>query len=277
MNRCIQNTIVIIVVCILTSCSTLNSTLKLYDVDYKYEVGKQYYAMGKYQDASLVFSDVLASLKGTTKGDECLFMLGMSSFMNKDYELANKYMSKYYSVYSNGVHVDEAYFYSGLSLYKQVPIPKLDQTNTYLAINELQSALEFNYETKYSSKINNLLINLQNKLVEKEYLAANLYYKLGDYFDNSMMGGSNYEACIVTSQNAIKEYPYSLRKEDFSILILKARYELALKSVEDKKKDRYTETIDEYYGFINEFPQSKYKKEANTIFEKAKKEILIID
>ena len=41
--------------------------------------------------------------------------------------------------------------------------------------------------------------------------------------------------------------------KELSILILRARHEMAIYSVEDKKMDRYRETIDEYYAFKNEF------------------------
>ena len=44
-------------------------------------------------------------------------------------------------------------------------------------------------------------------------------------------------------------------------------------SVEDKKMDRYRETIDEYYAFKNEFPESKYLKEAEKIFNESQKVI----
>ena len=43
--------------------------------------------------------------------------------------------------------------------------------------------------------------------------------------------------------------------------------------VEDKKMDRYRETIDEYYAFKNEFPESKYLKEAEKIFNESQKVI----
>ena len=83
------------------------------------------------------------------------------------------------------------------------------------------------------------------------------------------MGGNNYEACIVTAENAIKDYPYSKMKEDFSMLILKSKYHLAQQSVKEKMKERLENTIDEYYGFLNEYPSSKYLDEAKHIFEKA--------
>ena len=84
------------------------------------------------------------------------------------------------------------------------------------------------------------------------------------------MGGNNYEACIKTAEAAIKDYPYSVRKEDFSILILRSKFHLAVGSVKEKMKERYSETVDEYYGFVNEYPESKYMDEAKRIYEKAK-------
>lgn len=46
--------------------------------------------------------------------------------------------------------------------------------------------------------------------------------------------GNNYQACVITAQNALKDYPYTNLREDLSILILRAKYELAVYSVEDK-------------------------------------------
>ena len=80
----------------------------------------------------------------------------------------------------------------------------------------------------------------------KEYLSAKLYYNLGNYM------GNNYQSCVITAQNALKDYPYTNMREELSILILKAKYELAYYSVEEKKLERYRETVDEYYAFKNE-------------------------
>ena len=112
------------------------------------------------------------------------------------------------------------------------------------------------------------IFELQDILVEKEYLSAKLYYDLGTYIGNG--GNGNYGACIVTAENAIKDYPYTTRREDFSLLILRAKFALAELSVESKREDRYHQAIDEYYGFITEYPESKHLKEAQQLFKKAK-------
>ena len=60
-------------------------------------------------------------------------------------------------------------------------------------------------------------------------------------------------------------------REDLSILILRAKYEMAVYSVEEKRAERYREAVDEYYAFKNEFPESKYMKDADRIFKEAQK------
>ena len=48
---------------------------------------------------------------------------------------------------------------------------------------------------------------------------------------------------------------------------------MAQKGKEEKKQERFRETVDEYYAFKNEFPNSKHIKEAGRIFDSASKEI----
>ena len=67
------------------------------------------------------------------------------------------------------------------------------------------------------------------------------------------------------------QYPYTRFREDLSILILRAKYDMAKASVDEKKSDRMRETVDEYYAFKNEFPESKYLKDAERIFKESQK------
>lgn len=264
----------VVALTLLCSCHSLSKVLKSSDRDYKLEVAKQYYAMGKYNDCYLLLDNVLPALRGTKAGDEALFMAGMCKFNTRDYDSAAELFKRYYGKsYRNGDHVDEARYYSACSYYESTYPVRLDQSATYEAIKEIQSAMESNPDSKYYASLQDMLFKMQDRLVEKEYLAAKLYYDLGDYFLNCLMGGSNYEACVVTAQNAINDYPYSVRKEDFAILILRAKYHLAESSVESKKYERYNDTVDEYYGFVNEYPQSKFLKEAKSIFDKSEKEL----
>ena len=42
-------------------------------------------------------------------------------------------------------------------------------------------------------------------------------------------------------------------------------------SIEEKKADRFREVVDEYYSFINDYPESENRKEADNIFKIAQR------
>ena len=259
----------------MTSCGEYVALQKSPDYEYKYEAAKAYYMEGEYSRASMLFYDLLAIMKGTTYGEESLYLTAMSEFGNKNYDLAHNNFKKYFQTYPKGQYAEPAHFYSALSLFRQTPDPRLDQTSTINAMGEFQNFLDLYPYTPLREQTQEMIFALQDKLVEKECLSAKLYYDLGSYILNSTFGGSNYEACVVTAQNALRDYPYAApeRREMLSILILRAKYQLALKSVEEKRAERFRDTIDEYYGFANDFPESKYLKEAKDIFQQAEKAV----
>lgn len=258
-------------VVILSSCSRWTALQNTQDYEYKYEAAKAYFVEGKYGQASMYFAEVLAIMKGTANAEESLYLAGMSNFLNKDYDAASMYFRKYYQVYPKGLYVEYARYYCGLALYNMTPDPRLDQQSTYEAIKEFQDFLDLYPYTSIKESTLDMIYTLQDKLVEKEYLSAKLYYDLGSYTMNCAYGGSNYEACVVTAQNALRDYPFANadRREALSIMILRARYNLAVQSVDAKRLARYRDCIDEYYAFVNDFPESVHIKEAEKIMSKS--------
>lgn len=253
------------------SCGEFNNIMKSADYLYRYEAAKQYYADGKYSRAVVLLQDVISVLKGTDKGEESLYLLGMSAYKAGDYEAAANFLKKYYETYTNGLYTQDARFYNAMALYNNTPEPKLDQTETYEAVTAFQNMLEIYPQCVYAKEAQDMIFKLQDKLVEKEYLSAKTYYDLGSYFGNCNFGGNNYQACIITTENAMRDFPYSKRREDFAIMLLRAKYQLAAHSVELRKRERLDAAVEEYYAFANEFPESKYLPEAKNIFDKAKK------
>ena len=208
--------------------------------------------------------------KGTDNAQECLYMLAMAEYGLKDYQAASETFKKYYQTYPRGQYAEMASFYIGQSLFESTPEPRLDQTPTVAAIAAFQDYLDIFPDGKMKGTAQQRLFDLQDKLIRKEYLNAKLYYNLGSYFGNCTNGGNNYEACIITAQNALNDYPYSNLREDFAILVMKSKFELAQMSVESKKLQRYQDAEDECYGFINEYPDSKQRKTAEEYIKKCK-------
>lgn len=257
----------------LASCGEYYDVVKYGDPEYKYELAKASYVRGSYTHATDLFTELVVAMKGSGYAQECLYLAGMSAYMGGDLETASATFRKYYQSYPRGIYVEQAHYYAGRALYDNVPDPRLDQSTTAQAISELQSFLDAYPTTRLKEQTQDMIFRLQDHLVEKQYLNARMYYNLGSYVGNCLYGGSNYEACIVTAENALRDFPYAsaARREQFGMLILRSRYYLARQSIEEKRLERFRETVDEYYGFVNEFPESTYLKEAKTYLTKSQK------
>ncbi|MCC8072404.1 MAG: outer membrane protein assembly factor BamD [Bacteroidales bacterium] len=251
----------------LSSCGEYQRMLKSNDADAKLDFARRAFAEKKYVQSATILTDIVTVLKGSDKAEEALYLLALSHYENKDYVNSGAYFKTYYTRYPKGKYTELARFYSGYGYYLDSPEPQLDQSDTMKGIEELQAFLDYFPRSDKVSIAQNAIFELQDKLTLKQLENAQLYYNLGNYM------GNNYQSAIIVAQNAIKNYPYSRYKEDLELLILKSRYQEAAQSVEEKQVDRYREVVDEYYSFINNYPDSPNRQEAENIFKIAQSHI----
>lgn len=243
-----------------TACGEYQKAQKSTDANYKFDFAKRAFEQKKYVQASTILSEIVTQFKGTEKAEDVLYLLALSHYENKDYVNSGAYFQTYYNRYPKGKYTELARFYTGYGYYLDSPETQLDQSGTIKAIEELQAFLDYFPHSDKVSIAQNAIFELQDKLTLKEFENAKLYYNLGNYM------GNNYESAVIVAKNAIKAYPYSRYKEDLEMLVLKARYQEAQQSVEEKKADRFRTVVDEYYSFINNYPDSPNRKEADNIF-----------
>jgi len=260
---------------LMSSCtSEFNKVYKYGDNEAKYEYAKEAFAIGKFMQAQNLLQELVTMKKGSDEAQECLYMLAMSQYCNQDYEAASETFKKYTTSYPRGLYIEPAYFYVGQSLYEGSPEPRLDQSPTNGSITAYQQFMDLFPDSPLRPKAQERLYELTDKLIQKEFLSAQLYYNLGNYFGNiNSNEESNYTASIITAQNTLKNYPYCSLREDFMLLIMKSKFQLAENSTEEKRIDRYRDAEDECYGFINEFPDSKNVSLAEKYIAKCKKVI----
>ena len=260
---------------LMSSCtSEFNRVYKYGDNEAKYEYAKEAFAIGKFMQAQNLLQELVTMKKGSDEAQECLYMLAMSQYCNQDYEAASETFKKYTTSYPRGLYIEPAYFYVGQSLYEGSPEPRLDQSPTNGSITAYQQFMDLFPDSPLRPKAQERLYELTDKLIQKEFLSAQLYYNLGNYFGNiNSNEESNYTASIITAQNTLKNYPYCSLREDFMLLIMKSKFQLAENSTEEKRIDRYRDAEDECYGFINEFPDSKNVSLAEKYIAKCKKVI----
>lgn len=252
---------------LLSSCGEYQRVLKSDDYSYKFDFAKRAYEQKKYLQAATLLEECINVFKGSDKAEESLYLLGMANYENKDYLTSGAYLKSYYTRYPRGKYSEAARFFCGYGYYLDSPDTQLDQANTYKAIEELQGFLDYFPRSEKVSIAQNAIFELQDKLTKKQLENAQLYYNLGNYM------GNNYESAIIVAQNALKDYPYSKYKEDLEMLVLKARYQEAVNSIEEKKADRFRDVIDEYYSFVNNFPEGPNREEAENIFKIARRYI----
>jgi len=245
---------------ILSGCGEYEKLLKSRDFQKKYEMGVQYYEDGEYARAGTLFDQVANIFRGTTKADTVKYYQAKSYYGQKDYMMAGYYYSELSSTYASSVYMEESDFMVGYCFYKQSPRAELDQQTTYKAITAMQMFIVKHPSSERLTESKEIILELSDKLVEKSYISAKLYYDLGYY-----------KSAILALRNSLIQYPDTKFREDLMFLILKSSYLLADGSIPSKQLERYQTTVDEYYSYIGEFPDASNSREATRMYEASNK------
>lgn len=253
--------LVLLAVVLLASCSEYQKILKSTDYDLKYEKALEYYEEGDYMRASTLLQELISVFMGTGRAEEAHYKYAKSLFNMRDYISSVHFFREFVDKYPNSEYAKESQFMVGASYYQMSPKPRLDQTDTQNAIESLELFLSLYPQSEMADEAVVMIEEMEEKLVYKSYLSAKLYYHLGTYM------GNNYQSAVITARNSLDDFPDTEYREELSFLILDSFYIQAMNSIAEKEEERLRRTLDEYYAFINEFPESSYMKEANEIFE----------
>jgi len=116
-----------------------------------------------------------------------------------------------------------------------------------------------------------LVDELAYKLEFKAFENAKQYYKMGEY-----------KAAAVTFENVLEDFPATKLRPKIYDIILRSKYELAVNSIYDLKKERLDAAASYAKRVSTELPNSEYSKTADDLgakleAEKAKFAILQAD
>lgn len=245
-----------LVVLFMCSCQGYEKLLKSNDYKKKYSEAMRYYKKGDYTRASTLFDQCAPVMRGTNQADTVYFYQALSYFKQSDYILSGHYFRAFSTTYGGSPFAEESAYMGAYCYYLTSPRPELDQTNTVQALQAIQLFLIRYPESSRADECRNYIDELRNKLVEKSYISAKLYFDLDDY-----------KASIVALNNSLIQYPESKYREEILFMLVKSSYLYAEGSIWSKQKERYQLAIDEYYTFAAEFPQSKYIKDAKRFYD----------
>ncbi len=249
---------IVLLATFLISCSDFNKVVKSSDYEFKYKKAVEYYEDGEYVRAGTLFKELVTIFRGTSRADEIYYYYAKSTMGQKDYLMAGHYFKSLVNEFPLSEYAEEAQFMIGYCSYLQSPKPRLDQQVTQEAIDALQLYINLYPFSERVDEANRLIDELEDKLVYKSYLSAKLYYDF-----------EQYKAAVVALSNSLEKFPDSKYREDLKYMLLKSKYLLATRSISDKQEDRFSSALDEYFAFIDEYPNSKYNKEIEKYYEKA--------
>jgi outer membrane protein assembly factor BamD len=246
---------------LLSSCK-FSRMLKNPDIEEKYEAALKLYNEKDYSRALQLFDQMVGAIRATDKAEDLYYFYAYCYYHQSDYTLASYYFKRFYTSFPNTARAEECLFMSAYCNYKNSPEPPLDQTSTYDAIKELQLFMNIFPKSKRVPECNELIDKMREKLENKDYRIAKLYFRMGDY-----------AAAITCFNNIVKDFPETLHKEDILFLVVKSYHKYAMMSIFDKRNERHRKAISAYEELMEEFPESKYIPEAKLFVEKSQKEL----
>ncbi len=248
--------IFLLVLVLSASCSDFRQIMKSDDWQKKYDAALKYYEEKDYYRATMLLEEILPIIRGSKTAEEAQYYYAYAHYYQRKYVLSAHYFQQFYETYSRSKYATEAMFMHAYSLYQESPVHSLDQSSTVEAIDAMQLFINKYPYSDYKERAENIMDELQAKLEVKAYDNALLYYQLGDY-----------KAAIIAFNNFQNDYPDSDLNEEISYWKLAAQFQLAEQSITSKQKERYYTTIEYYQSFIDKYPESKFVKEAESIYE----------
>lgn len=254
--RLLKYYIILILPLLASSCGEYGKILKSTDNELKKNKALEYYAAGQYAKTAELLGQILPRYRATVEAEELNWVNAESSYKMKEYELAGTYYRSLVEEYPFGKHAEEATFKVAKCDYATSPRAELDQANSKKAIDGFNLFIKKYPASPFVEEARVLIKELEEKLVEKSYNSARLYYDM-----------KKYKSAITALENSLKEYSESKYREEMMFLKLNSTYLYAVNSFANKQRERFQATLDDYYSFMDEYPETKYSKEIKRIYE----------
>ena len=134
---------ILLVAILFSSCSEYQKALKSDDLAVKAKLGNDLYEKGNYKKAIPLFEQISPSMKGKPNAERMFYMLAKSYYETKQYYLAGYAFESFASGYPKSEKREEAAFLGAKCFYMRSPVYSLDQTDTFKALDKLQSFIEY--------------------------------------------------------------------------------------------------------------------------------------
>src|SRR5688572_7817317 len=223
----------------------INKVLKNPDPEYKLRMAEKYFVQKKYSKAQVLYEDIMPFYKTRPEFQDIYYKYAYCAYNQADYLNAENLFKTYLEIFPNSPNAEEMDFMRAYSYYKQSPKPELDQTNTIKAMGMMQVFINTHPGSERNKQAAEIIDICRAKLEIKEYKGAKLYYDMGQY-----------RAAGVAFATLLNEYPESDKADEYKLMVIKAYFQYAGLSIEEKKYERYEKVIDECEDFVDRFPEN---------------------
>lgn len=250
------------VLAVLASCSRYQKILKGTDPEAKYNAAIKYYEKKDYYRALPLLEELISLYRGQQRGERIYYYYANSNYQLEDYEFAAFHFDNFVNTFPKSEFAEECAFMHAYCFYKGSPEYSLDQESTVKAIAKLQIFVNRYPQSSRLEECNALIDKLRYKLEQKWFDISKLYYNTGDY-----------KAAVTAFKNMLHDFPSTTLKEEAMFYIAKSYYLYAQNSIETRKNERYSATIDAGNEFLSSFPESKSGREIKVLIEISKRHI----
>lgn len=246
----------------LYSCDkNMDQAMKSADKTFILQVADEKFAQKKWKDAITLYERLPNLVAGTDDAAHVIFNSAYANYYDKQYKLAGHQFKNFSVTFPQDPRAEEAAYMSALCYYEGSMDYNLDQSNTELAINELQNFINSYPNSERSKNINNLIEGLSSKLEIKAFENSTQYYKMEEY-----------KAAIISFENLLNDYPATKLKPEIYNYLMKSRYELAMGSRYDLKQERLDNAIAFTKEIEKQYPDYEIAKETSQLREKLERE-----
>lgn len=220
----------IILICIsiiISSCGISNPFDDNIPYNTRFDDGLAFFEEEKYVKASQQFNIIVDRASHTDLGDDALFFLAESYFLNKDYDLALVEFEKLVSRMGFSPYIEKSRWRICETLMLLSPNFYHDQESSKKAIAQIQDFLDDFPNSEYSKDADKLINELRTRLAEKNMETGKLYVKL-----------KAYDSAIVSYKIVVNEFYDTKFFNDANLEIIRC---LALQKKSDEAKQYLTD------------------------------------
>ena len=143
-----------------------------------FDYARELYDGEDYYDAANEFTIIILRFAGSSIADSAQYYLGLSHYYLEEYIISAAEFSKLITNMPQSSLVPDAQFMLGMSYYEMSPRAALDQEYTRKALRAFQMYVEDFPSHNKREEVDIKLLELREKLAQKEFLNADLYRKM---------------------------------------------------------------------------------------------------